>query len=273
MTTFVASDGAKIAYGDEGAGLPVLCLSGLTRNGGDFDYVAPHLADVRLVRMDYRGRGKSDWSGADTYTIQREAMDAVELLDHLKIERAAILGTSRGGIIAMGLAATVKDRLIGACLNDIGPEIAALGLEAIKGYLGRRPDFSTYEEAVAVRATLMAGFANVPEDRWRAEVEKHYIEDVDGLNINYDPALREAVLGASDNLNPDLWPFFDALEGLPLSLIRGANSDLLTEETAHQMQVRRPDMIYANVPDRGHVPFLDELEALSAIRSWLEACQ
>lgn len=272
MTRFTASDGAQIAFKDEGAGMPVLCLSGLTRNGSDFDYVAPHLSDARMIRMDYRGRGASDWSGPETYSIQREAMDAVELLDHLQIERAAVLGTSRGGIIAMGLAATVKDRLIGVCLNDIGPDIATPGLEAIKGYLGRRPAFKTYAEAALARSTLMAGFANVSQGRWEAEVEKHYVEEPDGLNINYDPALREAVLGASDNLNPDLWPFFDALDGLPLALIRGANSDLLAEDTSHQMLARRPDMIYANVPDRGHVPFLDEPEALGAIKRWLEAC-
>jgi pimeloyl-ACP methyl ester carboxylesterase len=100
-----------------------------------------------------------------------------------------------------------------------------------------------------------------------------FLEEPAGLNINYDPALREAVLGASDNLNPDLWPFFDALEGLPLGLIRGANSDLLTEDTADKMQARRPDMIYANVPDRGHVPFLDEPEALGALHIWLEQCK
>lgn len=271
MSMFTASDGAKLHFTDERDGLPVLCLAGLTRNGTDFDYVAPHLSDVRLIRLDYRGRGKSDWSGQDTYTLQREGLDVVELLAHLNIEKAAILGTSRGGIIAMGLAATVKDRLLGVCLNDIGPEIAPAGLEAIKGYLGRRPVFRTMEEAVEGLSTRMVGFENVPIERWQAEAAKHYIEDEKGLTFNYDPALRPAVLqSAAQNLNPDLWPFFDALEGLPLALIRGANSDLLTPETAEKMQARRPDMLFADVPDRGHVPFLDEPKSLEVIHAWLE---
>ncbi|MCY4180588.1 MAG: alpha/beta hydrolase, partial [Litoreibacter sp.] len=162
MSVFTASDGTNLHFTDEGEDLPVLCLAGLTRNGTDFDYVATHMSGVRLIRLDYRGRGKSDWSGKDTYTLQREGLDAVELLNHLHMDKAAILGTSRGGIIAMGLAATVKDRLLGVCLNDIGPEIAPAGLEAIKGYLGRRPVFRTMEEVVEGLSTRMAGFENVP---------------------------------------------------------------------------------------------------------------
>ncbi len=133
MPEFLAADGTRLHFTDEGAGLPLLCLAGLTRNGRDFDHVAPHLAGVRLIRLDYRGRGQSDWADPATYTVAQEAADALALLDHLGIARAAILGTSRGGLIAMVLAATAKDRLTGVALNDIGPEIAPRGLEVIKG--------------------------------------------------------------------------------------------------------------------------------------------
>jgi len=128
MPHFTTSDGLSLHYTDEGAGLPLLCLSGLTRDGRDFDYVAPHLDQVRLIRMDYRGRGQSEWGDHSQYTIPVEARDAVELLDHLGLESAAVLGTSRGGLIAMLLAATARDRLTGVALNDIGPEIAPAGL-------------------------------------------------------------------------------------------------------------------------------------------------
>ena len=123
MAEFAAPDGTRIHYRDDGAGTPVLALSGLSRNGSDFDYAAPHLAHIRLIRMDYRGRGHSQWSGAETYTIATEAGDALALLDHLGIAKAAILGTSRGGLVAMTLAAIAKDRLTGVCLVDVGPEI------------------------------------------------------------------------------------------------------------------------------------------------------
>lgn len=269
MAWYSGADGARLHYTDDGAGLPVLCLAGLTRTGRDFDYVAPHLGDVRLIRPDYRGRGQSEWTGAETYTVPTEAADALALLDHLGIARAAVLGTSRGGLIGMFLAATAKDRLAGVCLNDVGPVIARAGLERIFDYVGRNPRARTHAEAAAKMPALMDGFANVPESRWLDEARRHYDETPDGLVINYDPALRDAFLAAFDGPEADLWPLFDACVGLPLALIRGANSDLLAPETAAEMRRRRPDMILAEVPDRAHIPFLDEPEAVSAIREWL----
>ena len=270
MPEFTAPDGARLHYTDEGTGKPVVALSGLTRNSTDFDYVAPHLDGVRLIRLDYRGRGKSQWTGPGTYTIPTESLDVLALLDHLGLKQTAILGTSRGGLIAMGLAATAKERLTGVALVDIGPDIAPAGLETIKGFVGRNPGARTHAEATAMRAKLMEGFVGVPESRWAEEVRKHYIETPDGLMINYDPTLRDATLKVSDAGPVDLWPLFDALQGLPLALIRGANSDLLAPETAAEMRRRRPDMIFADVPDRGHVPFLDEPKSLDALRQWID---
>ena len=269
MPHFTTSDGISLHYTDEGRGVPLLCLAGLTREGGDFDYVAPYLKDVRLIRLDYRGRGASDWADPKTYTIPVEARDAIELLDHLGLEQAALLGTSRGGLISMMLAATAKDRLLGVALNDIGPVIAEAGLEVIKGYLGRRPAAQTHAEAAEVMATRMAGFKNVPQERWLTEARRLFRETPEGLDLTYDPKLREAVLGDGAQPAPDLWPLFDALGGLPLCAIRGENSDLLSEETFEQMKARRPDMVAVTVPDRGHIPFLDEPEARDALSRWL----
>ena len=110
-------------------------------------------------------------------------------------------------------------------------------------------------------------------DRWLAEVRAHYAQTPDGLVVRYDPRLRDAVLAAGAQPVPDLWPLFDAFQDLPLALIRGANSDLLTVQTADEMARRRPDMIRTDVPGRGHIPFLDEPEALSALHAWLEEMQ
>lgn len=269
---FTAPDGARLAYSDTGAGLPLLCLPGLTRTMADFDYLAPHLPPLRLIRMDYRGRGQSEWTGPATYTIPHEAKDALDLLDHLGVERAAILGTSRGGLIGMVLAATAKARLIGLCLNDIGPVIDRDGLSRIGDYLGRNPTPKTRDALADAYPFSMPGFANVPRSRWAEEAAKHYTETPTGLRITYDPALRDAFLAGLNAPAADAWPLFDACAGLPLALIRGANSDLLSPETMHEMQRRRPDMITATVPDRAHIPFLDEPESLAAIHAFLEAC-
>jgi pimeloyl-ACP methyl ester carboxylesterase len=272
MQHFHTSDGTRIAYRDEGEGLPLLCLPGLTRTTGDFDYLKPHLPPLRLIRMDYRGRGGSQWTGPATYTVPQETRDALELLDHLGVARAAVLGTSRGGMIGMLMAAMAKDRMLGLCLNDIGPVIERAGLERICHYVGRNPNAHTHEALADALPRNMPGFDGVPHDRWLAEARLHYHAGDRGLKITYDPALREAFLSAFDGPPVDLWPLFDACAGLPLALIRGANSDLLSPETAAEMRRRRPDLIFAEVPDRAHIPFLDESESIEAVLSFLEAC-
>jgi pimeloyl-ACP methyl ester carboxylesterase len=266
---YTAADGARLAYADQGHGPAVLCLAGLTRNGADFNFLAPHLEGYRLIRPDYRGRGASAWTGAETYTVPQEAADALSLLDHLSIDKAAIIGTSRGGIIGMFLAATAKARLSGLCLNDIGPVIERKGLENIAAYVGRRPASQTLDDIAARMPSVMAGFANVPPQRWRAFVDGLYIETPSGLGLRYDPALRQSFLASMAAPDADLWPLFDATAGLPMALIRGQSSDLLSSATAAEMCRRRPDMIFAEIPDRAHVPFLDEPAALDAIHEWL----
>ncbi|SMH50813.1 alpha/beta fold hydrolase [Maritimibacter sp. HL-12] len=264
---FTSEDGLRLAFRDEGAGLPLIALAGLTRNGDDFNFVAPHLPGVRLIRPDYRGRGRSQWGDPARYTIEQEARDVLGLMDHLGLARAAILGTSRGGLIAMLMAATAKERLLGVCLNDIGPEIAPEGLAAIAAYIGRNPGADSFEAAAEARARTAVGFTDVPPERWLADVKNLFTETGAGLAITYDPALARGFAEGAEI--PPLWPLFDALDGLPIALIHGAGSDILAQATADEMRRRRPDMAYARLDDRGHVPWLDEPEALAAIHAWL----
>lgn len=269
---FTLPDGTRIAYRDEGQGLAVLCLPGLTRTMADFDYMIPHLPPCRLIRLDYRGRGESQWTGAATYTVPQEGKDALDLLTHLGVERAAIIGTSRGGLIGMFLAAVAHDRILGLLMNDVGPEIHRPGLERIFDYVGRNPAAKTHAELAEKLPRNMPGFANVPASRWLEEAEKHYTETPEGLRITYDPALRDAFLEAFKGPPTDLWPLFDALAGVPVALVRGANSDLLTADCADEMRRRRPDMIFEEVPDRAHIPFLDEPESIAALTAFVKAC-
>lgn len=272
MATFTAPGGASLYYEDTGEGPAVLALAGLSRSCRDFDDAAPYLGGVRLIRMDYRGRGRSDWTGPDTYSIPQEAQDALALLDHLGLSRAAVLGTSRGGLIAMTLAATARERLSGVVLNDVGPVLEAGGLAYIRDYIGRNPPQRTHIEVARARARDLPGFAGVSEAQWLAEARRLFDETPEGLVIRYDPELRTAVLASAEALAkgppPDLWPLYDALAGLPLCLIRGANSSLLSAATFDEMCRRRPDAVAAVVPDRGHVPFLDEPAAVAALTEW-----
>jgi pimeloyl-ACP methyl ester carboxylesterase len=267
---FATPDGTRIAFDVQGGGTPLLCLAGLTRTMLDFDYALPHLSG-QIIRMDYRGRGGSDWTGAASYTVLQEAQDALALMDHLKINRFAVLGTSRGGLIGMLLRALSRDRLLALCLNDVGPVIEREGLERIAAYVGRNPSAGSLAEYALTLQRSSLGFERVPAARWQAEAAKHARATPEGLRITYDPALRDAFLAGMEAPAADLWPLFDALGGLPVALIRGENSDLLSQVTADEMCRRRPDLIFANVPDRAHIPFLDEPESLDVLHRFLKA--
>ncbi|MCB1311191.1 MAG: alpha/beta hydrolase [Sedimentitalea sp.] len=274
MPHFFTSDGLRLHYEDSGTGQPLLCLAGLTRNGRDFDALAPHVTDLRLIRLDSRGRWRSDRDPDPmNYTVPREAADAVELLDHLGLGKVTILGTSRGGLIAMMLAASHPARLAGVILNDVGPVVGAEGLARIMDYVGRRPAAQTHAEAAsAIKALMEPQFPGVPLAVWRHLAEAQYIQTESGLDLNYDPRLREALEAQFvDGPPPDLWPLFDALAPLPLGVLRGANSDIFEPATLAEMQARHPGLIAAEVPDRGHVPFLDEPQSLAVIRQVLGA--
>lgn len=267
--TFTTSDGLKLAWQEEGSGLPVLCLPGLTRNASDFDELGIALGGrYRLIRLTLRGRGKSDrdpeWQN---YNVPIEARDVVEFLDFLGLPKVTIVGTSRGGFIAMVLAATVKDRLSGVLLNDIGPVLEAEGLANIMSYLGIAPKAKSFPEvARALEARMGERFPGLPPEKWLGLAERWFDAGADGPVLNYDPKIRDS-LEAAPAPAADVWPLFDALEGLPVAVVRGANSDLLSAATVAEMARRHPGLITAEVPDRGHVPFLDEPEALAAFEA------
>lgn len=272
MQQFLAEDGARLTFRDEGEGLPLLALAGLTRDGRDFDYLARNLPDgIRLIRLDSRGRGGSDWTGPETYTVAQEAKDALALLDYLALAQVAIIGSSRGGLLGLVIASIAKHRLLGLCLNDVGPVIERDGLIRIGTYVGVEPAVATLEEVADRMQAAMPGFDQVPPLRWQEETVRHYVQLDGRVGLTYDPALRQSFDKAMAAPLPELWPLFDACEGLPLALIRGASSDVLAQSTVDEMRLRRPDMIFAEVPERGHIPFLDEPEAIAAIRAWVSA--
>jgi pimeloyl-ACP methyl ester carboxylesterase len=274
MAFFTTSDGKRLFYEDSGTGSPLICLAGLTRTGGDFRYLAPLVTDLRMITMDYRGRGQSDYDPEYlNYNIFREAEDVIELMDHLGLQRATILGTSRGGLIAMALAASHVERLRHVILNDGGPVIEATGIAQILDNIGRRPRWKTHEEAAQALAKLTeAAFPGVPLERWHEQAMVQFEQSDTGLALRYGPALRTALMEQVAAGPPaDLWPLFDALRDIPTGVIRGANSDLLSPATVAEMHNRHPDLLSAEVPDRGHVPFLDEAEEIELIRTILRA--
>lgn len=273
-----AGDGAKLFardYHRGGSLTPVVCLPGLTRNSKDFGTLAPLLAARRrVICPDFRGRGKSSYTDPAAYRPNVEASDTLALLDRLGIGRVAIIGTSRGGIVAMVTAALAPGRLAGAAFNDIGPKIEMAGLLRIRSYLGADPQFASWEQAVLALKATNPGFATLRDAEWMAFARRVF-RDENGLpRADYDAGLAQNFPSAGDieagNV-PELWELFDAMVQLPMLVLRGEYSDLLSAGTVAGMRRRSPSLASMTVKDRGHVPFLDEPESLAAIDDWLLA--
>jgi pimeloyl-ACP methyl ester carboxylesterase len=252
--------------------LPVVCLPGLTRNRRDFADVGAWLAqERRVIAPDMRGRGLSDPGAPEEYTVAHEAGDVLTLLGELGVGRALFLGTSRGGLIAMALAAARPDLVGGVALNDIGPVIDPSALERLVSELeqARTPeDWPT--AAAGLRARFGATFTGLSDDDWDAFARRLW-RDEDGRPAqDYDPAIIAASRAALAQPMPDLWPLFAALAETPTLAIRGEASDILTSEALAAMAATKPDLMTAEIRGRGHAPFLDEPQALAALARWLE---
>lgn len=250
---------------------PVLCLAGLTRNSRDFNVLAlalsQHATTPRDVfTLDMRGRGRSefdkDWRN---YSVPLEAQDVIDFMAMQELEGAGIVGTSRGGLITMALAAMQPSRLGAVVLNDIGPVIERDGLIRIAGYVGKIPHPKTWAEATTIVQQLTKRDFPKLTDAGAEQFARQLYNDDNGKPArSYDSKLANALAALKGPL-PVLWPQFDAMRHVPMMVIRGGNSDLLSEKTVDDMQRRHPRLTRLTVPDEGHAPLLSDAPTITAI--------
>ncbi|MEX1266483.1 MAG: alpha/beta hydrolase [Woeseia sp.] len=274
-----SADGLSLYYRRYGAtqpGLPVVCLPGITRNSRDFEDLALHLARSHpVLTPDLRGRGRSEhdpnWRNYQPGTY---VDDVVRLLDDADVARAAFIGTSLGGLVSMLLAAAHRARVAGVVLNDIGPEIGPAGLERIKSYIGRIPPVRNWDEALQqVREIYGAAWPDLDDDVWSRIVRRGYRENEDGIPVlDMDPKIGDAAREAGTSAG-DPWRLFAALDDVPVLVLHGETSDILTDDIVAKMRAAKPDLDYVRVARRGHVPLLDEPESLAAIDDFLAGLQ
>ncbi len=275
---FQSDDGLRLFARDYSPSLsaltPLLCLPGLTRNSKDFESIAPWLAQSRrVIAPDFRGRGLSHYaSDPASYRPDSELLDMISLLSSLKIDRVAVVGTSRGGIVGMLMAAFFPDRLAGLFLNDVGPELDSAGLLRIRSYLGVQSEFTSWEMAIENLKSNNRGFESLAADEWRAFAQRVFTP-VNGVpRIDYDPALLQTFPSVEDVMAgrvANLWEFFGKTGDLPVSVVRGEHSDLLSAATVAAMKQQNAGLDASTIPKRGHAPFLDEAPAKEALVRWL----
>lgn len=272
-----ASDGLKLHFRDYGplAGttLPVVCLPGFARTAADFHELALALSQDeakprRVLALDYRGRGLSgydkDWKN---YDIRIELDDLVQVLVASGIEQAIFVGTSRGGLLTMALAAARPAMICGVVFNDVGPVIDARGLLRIRGYVGKLPVPRSFQEGAEILKRLSdQQFPILGEAEWEMMARRTWTDRDGALRPDYDVKLMKVLeeLDLEAPL-PVLWTYFDALKTVPMLAIRGANSDLLAEKTLEEMAERHPDCEIYTAPGQGHAPLLGTKDMIRRI--------
>src|SRR5664279_820174 len=284
-STFVsAPDGLRLharCYGARSApALPVVCLPGLGRTAADFETLAEALAGDerrprRVIALDYRGRGQSEYDRDPAhYNFQVELADLLAVLAALDAARAILIGTSRGGILAMLLAAVRPSAIAGVVLNDIGPVIEPKGLMRIKGYVGKLPQPRSFEEGAEILRRLFdAQFPKLGPEDWLASARRAFRQENGALVPAYDVKLATTLEGVDfEKPFPPLWQQFDALGHCPMLVIRGANSDILSAATVEAMAARRAALETIEVPDQGHAPLLAEPDVIGGIADFVARC-
>ncbi len=256
---------------------PVFCLPGLTRNSADFHdlatFLASHPSRPREVYCpDYRGRGRSEYDPEwRNYSPFVEMLDVLDLMAIRGVEHAAVIGTSRGGIISMLMAVARPNAIASLVLNDIGPEIETAGLARIMGYAGKVPLPSGWDEATElVRSMNKRFFTNLSDEEW-SEMAHQLFADKNGRPApGYDEKLADALseVDISQKI-PTMWPQFEALKNIPVLVLRGEHSDLLSAKTVSEMAARHPSLASLTVPAQGHAPLLKDRFTIGIIADFL----
>lgn len=279
-----AKDGLKLhlrEYGDrQAAGLPVVCLPGLTRASVDFHPLAHALAHRperprRVLALDFRGRGLSEYdSNPANYTIPVELDDVLSVLTACAAEPAVFVGTSRGGMVTMALGTVRPTAIAGVVLNDIGPVIDMPGLLRIRDYVGKLPQPRDFAEGADIIRNLFGSqFPRFVERDWIAAAHRTWREENGKLVLAYDPALADTLANVNENTPlPELWPQFESLGHVPMLVIRGALSDILSPATVAEMRARRQQLDVLEVPDQGHAPLLIEPDVIAHIAAFIDNC-
>ncbi|WP_395621862.1 alpha/beta fold hydrolase [Sphingomonas daechungensis] len=273
---WTSRDGLKLHYRDYDGPSdrpPLLMLHGLTRNSRDFEDLAERYAgDWRVIAVDFRGRGRSAYDpNSANYHPPVYAMDILQLLDELGIDRAVFMGTSLGGLVTMIIATIAPQRMAGVLLNDVGPELNLTGIDRIKSYVGKPVVFAEWADAVAeLRSRHQSVLPGYTDEQWDRYSRRVLRKTDRGIEFDYDMRIAEPFEAANSGETPDIWPFYRALAGRPVLVLRGEHSDLLTDSALQRMAKEIPDVEAVTVAGVGHAPDLDEPEAVSAIDRLLE---
>jgi pimeloyl-ACP methyl ester carboxylesterase len=269
----IALGGSTFHYTEQGAaGAPaVVMLHGVTGHARTWDDEAAALASRhRVLALDQRGHGDSDPPADADYRIQSLVGDLAAFAEALGLRTFAIVALSLGGRVAIEYAGTNPERVSRLVVVDIGPDVATSGRMRVGQLMAAAPErFDTLEEALA---HVRAHNPRYTERSLRHRVE-HGLRPLPGggFTWKYDRGLRDLVRSGRWSDPIDLWPAWRALR-CPTLLVRGAESDILSSETAKEMVEAQPLARLVEVAEAGHtVPGDQPAVFLELVRQFLDA--
>ena len=272
FTTLGGLQAHYVEWGDPQAP-PIVLLHGLRSYARTWEPVAAALADrYRLIALDHRGRGESDWDPAEEYFIGSYVSDLEQFADTLGLTRFALVGHSMGGATALVYAARHPGRVRLLVVEDVGPgsSAATTGAERVKRELAETPrEFATLAAARAYWRSVRPG---ISEEALRSRVRHTLREDPSGRWVwRFDlDGIARARLNPDPARQIDLWPPVAALR-CPALVLRGAQTDFLPISTCEEMATRQPLLSWAEIPEAGHYVHDDNLsDYLTALGSFLD---
>jgi pimeloyl-ACP methyl ester carboxylesterase len=265
---------AYCEWGDPANDTVLVCVHGLTRQSRDFDTLARAMVDrYRVVCPDVVGRGRSDWlRDPMNYALPQYVSDMVALLARVNARTVHWLGTSMGGLIGLGVAALGSSPVAKLVLNDVGPRLDPAGIARIGGYVGQTRRWKTLDEAADALWAISTGFGPHTREQWLALTEPQLKTEGDSLVPRSDPDIAVPFKAITPEMaaagEAALWHTFDAVR-CPTLLTRGAESDLLSRDTAREMGSRGPRAKLVEFAGVGHAPMLVQPEQIEAVRTFL----
>jgi pimeloyl-ACP methyl ester carboxylesterase len=277
-----APDGLRLHVREYGSRLaaarPAVCLPGLTRTVADFAALAPALAAAgprRVIALDSRGRGQSEYDrNPDNYNLLVELGDVVAVLTALAVGPAVFIGSSRGGLLTMHLGVAHPTRIAGVVLHDVGPVIEPKGLARIRSYVGKLPQPRSFAEGAEIlRQLFHAQFPSLTVEQWLTAAERAWRMQNGALVPTHDVRIARTLAAIDiEQPLPPLWNEFDSLARVPMLVIRGENSDILSAATLAAMAARHAGMETLEVPGQGHVPLLDDEDMVRRLVQFVTMC-
>lgn len=263
--------GSQLAIDDEGSKTPVMCLHGLTRNSRDFDYLAKELSmDRRVICPDTVGRGNSDWlRDSEDYNLSQYNLDVTVVAADSALDVYDIVGTSLGGLMGMILSGMDRSKIRRLVVNDIAPEIPMWALQRLSKYLGENPLFENLKDVEQYMQEKYAPIKPMKKKHWKKMARHGTMQTSEGYRLAYDPSIAENYRRYWLLMYFNIWEFWEKIQ-CPVLVLRGMESDFLTEALMNRMQDSLPHAEFMEFEGVGHTLSLNSKKQINIIQNWLD---